>query len=366
MRTSDGSATDQITICFAYVAGNTQIAGTYLGGTDSGDGTLLLGCSSTSTAVGLTYSFKLYNVDTGTWTTISDRKGQWASYAPPTGTYWAHYELYTVDGRLADTRTYAFNFVRPRRALCIGTPASLSWAGNNLDSIGNMFANTSFLGSGRINTSIYRNQGISNITSLFQNTFSSTRDGDISYVYITCHSGSNDKIYIANNDAYITTKQLRQLCDTYIKGKVVVMLDTCFSGQVIATAGDETSAGDQEFVDNFINEFATVDYASSNNLASDRFYVLCSSLSWQPSIGWTYGNGFATKYWEYGAGWNPETNTICSLKADINFDSKVTMSEMYNYSYSKILAEAKSLNPPLVQNIKFYPSNSNFVIFGRY
>lgn len=364
MRTSDGNSTDEHTICFAYVAGNTQISGTYLGGTEDGDGTLLFGCSSTSTANNLSYSFKLYNVTDETWTSISEHGGQWVTYAPQNGTYWIHYELYTSDGRLADTRTYAFAAQRPvRRALAIGTPSSLIWAGNNLDSIGNMYANTSFLGESSITPYVYRDQDIDQITNLFEETFKDTTDNDVSYIYITCHSDNNDRIYLANNDQYITTETLKQLCDSWIKGSIVIMLDTCYSGQAISASGNENV---ETFAENLIDIFDSSAVPASGELASNRYYVLCSSASWEESWGWTAGNGFATKYWEYGAGWNPTTNAINTLEADANADNRVTLNEMYSYSSVKVYEEAQSMSTPMPQTVKVYPENSNFIIFGRY
>lgn len=363
-RTSDGAIERSSTIAFHYVAGNTQISSTYLGGDESGDGTLLLGCASMSEANGVTYSFKLYDVTNCKWISILERGGKWATYAPQNGVYWAHYELYTADGRIADTRTYAFEAKRPiRRALAIGTPNSLIWAGNNLNSIGNMYTNTSFLGEKGIIPYVYRNQNINQITNLFQKTFESTTDNDVSYVYITCHSSSDNKIYLANDGQYITTAQLRELCDSWIKGSVVIMLDTCYSGQAISASDREL---DEEFVDNFIKEFDDSAVPASGELAENRYYVLCSSASWEQSWGWRNGNGFATKYWEYGAGWNPTTNTKTTMQADSNGDSRITLNEMYLYSSVKVTEEAKSMFYPMSQTVKVYPQNSNFVIFGRY
>lgn len=105
MRTPDGKSTDQATICFAYTGGNTQIAGTYAGYRSADE--ILLGCASNTKWVGERYSFKIYDLDAKTWTTISDKQyGQWQVWKPKRGNYWVHYELYTADGRLSDTRTY--------------------------------------------------------------------------------------------------------------------------------------------------------------------------------------------------------------------------------------------------------------------
>ena len=108
MRTVDGGATvSELTQCFAYTAGNTQISGTYAGYRSSDE--ILLGCSSATAGQGETYSFKIYNIDTGEWIYLTDKNpAQWVSWTPKNGNYWTHFELYTKDGRLADTKTYCF------------------------------------------------------------------------------------------------------------------------------------------------------------------------------------------------------------------------------------------------------------------
>ena len=58
-RTSDGAIERSSTIAFHYVAGNTQISGTYAGGYDVQNRNVLLGCNSTSSEAEVTYSFKI-------------------------------------------------------------------------------------------------------------------------------------------------------------------------------------------------------------------------------------------------------------------------------------------------------------------
>lgn len=107
LRTPDGSCEDQATVCFAYTAGNTQISGTYAGYQSSDE--ILLGCDSYSKQSGETYSFKIYDLDNKSWIYLTDKNAaQWITWQPQKGNYWVHYELYTADGRLSDTRTYCF------------------------------------------------------------------------------------------------------------------------------------------------------------------------------------------------------------------------------------------------------------------
>lgn len=89
------------TIAFRYAPGTTRVAATYAGWQN---GHVLLGESSNNASAH--YEMKIYDVKRSKW--VQGFKGQWAIWKPKKGIYWTHYEVYTSDGRLADTRTYAF------------------------------------------------------------------------------------------------------------------------------------------------------------------------------------------------------------------------------------------------------------------
>ena len=90
-----------ITIAFRYQPGSTRITGTYSGWQG---GHVLLGESSNNPHA--RYEMKIYDVTHRNW--VAGFKGQWAYWYPSSGVYWTHYEVYTSDNRLADTKTYAF------------------------------------------------------------------------------------------------------------------------------------------------------------------------------------------------------------------------------------------------------------------
>ena len=89
------------TIAFRYQPGSTRITGTYSGWQG---GHVLLGESSNNPHA--RYEMKIYDVTHRKW--VAGFKGQWAYWYPSSGVYWTHYEVYTSDNRLADTKTYAF------------------------------------------------------------------------------------------------------------------------------------------------------------------------------------------------------------------------------------------------------------------
>ena len=89
------------TIAFRYAPGTTRVAATYAGWQNNH---VLLGESSNNAAAH--YEIKIYDVERSKW--VQGFKGPWAIWKPKKGIYWTHYEVYTSDGRLADTKTYAF------------------------------------------------------------------------------------------------------------------------------------------------------------------------------------------------------------------------------------------------------------------
>lgn len=86
------------TIAFAYVPGSKRINATYAGW-QSKD--VLLGVSSDN-AQGR-YKIKIYDVNKQQW--VAGFNGQWAVWEKPSkGIYWTHFELYTSNGKLVETK----------------------------------------------------------------------------------------------------------------------------------------------------------------------------------------------------------------------------------------------------------------------
>lgn len=369
MKTSDGSVTQTKTIAFRYYAGNTQIGGTYLGPHEFGDGTVLLGLSSTAPTSPL-YSFKLYNVNTGKWVYDSGKtNAQWASKYVPTGTYWAHYELYTKDGRLADTRTFALgNKVPIRRALVLGETSTNAVPIADVNGMTNLMSWTSFNGVQMQSIFAYPNQTKANITEVIRQHFKNTQESDISYIYITAHGGKGGYLEIGSDGQGYWPWELRSILDAYIKGTVVLMVDSCNAGgvigegsRVIMSEGEQTYTA-EEFTEDFSSAFVGV---KAGELAVPKYKVLCSSRDNENSGGSSSEHipSVATRFWLLGSGWDYANQRTGVLYADINNDAKVTLSELYYYSYAKMPNIGNGLKS---QYITSYPLNDQFVLFGRY
>ena len=355
MRTSDGQVVTK-TMSFHYTAGNLKITGTYAGFTEAYDTTVLLGMTGSLTS-GVKYSFKIYNVDTGVWTSISDKKvNNWVTWGAKTGTYWTHFELYTDDGRLADTKTYAFGSTEPvRRALIMGETSTNQVPIGDVDNMNLLNINSTYYGKPFYSSVKFANKTKAQIISKIQTTFADTVDSDVSYLYFTCHGGDGGKLYLEPNQLTFTPLELRNIIDTYIKGKVVIVIDSCHSGGSI----NKDSTDDlEEFASSFIQVFE--DESKSGELQSDRFAVLCSSRNDEPSYGGSTVS-VATKYWLEGAGWSVTSGSICSLFADSNGDNKVSLDELYQYSYDKVVKYMDNQ-----QHTVCSPEGSEIVLFGRY
>lgn len=81
--------------------GNTVVSSTYAGWRG---GNVLLG-AITNNPNGYTI-IKIYDYNAKQW--ISQFRGPWALWNPKPGIYWTHFEAYSSDGTLKDTKTYAF------------------------------------------------------------------------------------------------------------------------------------------------------------------------------------------------------------------------------------------------------------------
>lgn len=64
-----------------------------------------------------------------------------------------------------------------------------------------------------------------------------------------------------------------------------------------------------------------------------------------------------------GTGWNPLQNIKISPVADVNKNGRVTLDELYQYSYSQVLEAISRSNKQ--QHVSVYPDNSQFVLFKK-
>ena len=246
-----------------------------------------------------------------------------------------------------------------RRALCIADSTETN--GNTAEArarhwrdtkaMAKTFENFTFDGQSMDTIGCYSDLTLAQITDKIRTTFAGTTENDVSYVYLNCHGGPTGTIAIGT-DGSLDGQKLRNLLDQYVKGEVVVILYCCYAGNVI---GEDIE--DVDIASQFLASFTDVS-AESGELASKRFHVLCSSSMKEVTYSYTYG--VATKYETEGLGWDEINEKIIDLKADANEDKKVTMEELYNYTYPLVLSHFSN------QHMVVYPANDNFIVGGRY
>lgn len=276
-----------------------------------------------------------------------------------------------------DNKSYVKNIAKPgeniklyakwkeegeRRALILGETSTFAVPMLDVTSMESLMSSCMFYGEKMSKVVSYPNHTKKEITSKIKKLFSENSSNDISYIYITCHGDDEGNIYIGSDGEAYSTAELKKVCNQYIKGKVVLLIDCCYSGSAITKQINFTKQINLEgdnFSEKFIKDFFNDDSNDkSGELATSKYKVICSSSKRETSSGGIAS--LATKYWELGSGWNEVNNKKCTMYADQNNDNMVTLDELYKYSYKRVLKE----NPK--QHIQVYPKNSAFVIFGKY
>ena len=234
----------------------------------------------------MTYAIKEYDVASQAWSLVSySPQAQWAA---TTGTHWIRFEVYTKDGRLGDEKTFSFSFYEPvRRALLVANDGGdrVQRFNNNLDAAFQMMANSSFHGKTFTRVDQLKNESKQTMINQIKTTFADTQEGDISYLFITCH-GTVDTGHLVltyqGKTQYVSPAELKAILDKNIKGTVVLMITGCYSGNMIQRASaDQTEETFEKELEAFIKVFQMVE--DSGELAAPKYKVLCAAQKNEPS-----------------------------------------------------------------------------------
>lgn len=215
-------------------------------------------------------------------------------------------------------------------------------------------------------------------SSAMQSAFSNAKGLDICYLYCASHGGVSGLALFAGTPSTLTPQYLRTQIDKY-NGTFVVFVSGChsgtfvskdFDGNIVTTVdvsatvaqsqanNESTDTGTSEFfdADNFIADLVKEEYApeSSDLRNGQRIKVLCSSRKDELSYS---TDKFATYYWCLGSGYDYRNQSYVPMKADQNTDGRVSLHELYKYSYNEVQ------NSLPAQHIVCYPSADDFVIF---
>lgn len=249
-----------------------------------------------------------------------------------------------------------------RRALVLGETSTSAVPIEDVNAMEKVFSNQNFSEVVR-----FPDKTKAEIIAKMQELFESSSESDVNYLYLTCHGGEDGKIAIGSDKTSFSGWELASILKQY-KGKFVVMLDCCYSGKIINVGKPDkkvASKSEERFDEQaFLAGFSTGDLASKNGeMLNSKFLVLCASWKGEESYSLVGIGSLATRYWAMGTGWDSLQNRMISPMADTNTNGKITLEELYQYSYPLVLEAASSSNKE--QHVSVYPENSQFVLFQK-
>ena len=249
-----------------------------------------------------------------------------------------------------------------RRALVLGETSTIEVPIEDVNAMEKVFSNQNFSEVVR-----FPDKTKAEIIAKMEELFKSSSESDVNYLYLTCHGGEDGTIAIGSDKTSFSGWELASILKQY-KGKFVVMLDCCYSGKIIDVGKSDEKAvsnSEERFDEQaFLAGFSTGDPASKNGeMLDSKFLVLCASCMGEESYSAVGVGSLATRYWAMGTGWDPLQNRMISPMADTNTNGKITLEELYQYSYPLVLEAASSSNKE--QHVSVYPENSQFVLFQK-
>ena len=249
-----------------------------------------------------------------------------------------------------------------RRALVLGETSTSAVPIEDVNAMEKVFSNQNFNEVVR-----FPDKTKAEIIAKMEELFKSSSESDVNYLYLTCHGGEDGTIAIGSDKTSFSGWELASILKQY-KGKFVVMLDCCYSGTIIDVGKPDkkvASKSEERFDEQaFLAGFSTGNLASKNGeMLDSKFLVLCASWKGEKSYSLVGIGSLATRYWAMGTGWDSLQNRMISPMADTNTNGKITLEELYQYSYPLVLEAASSSNKE--QHVSVYPENSQFVLFQK-
>ncbi len=249
-----------------------------------------------------------------------------------------------------------------RRALVLGETSTSAVPIEDVNAMEKVFSNQNFSEVVR-----FPDKTKAEIIAKMEELFKSSSESDVNYLYLTCHGGEDGTIAIGSDKTSFSGWELASILKQY-KGKFVVMLDCCYSGTIIDVGKPNkkvASKSEERFDEQaFLAGFSTGNLASKNGeMLDSKFLVLCASCKDEESYSAVGVGSLATRYWAMGTGWDPLQNRMISPMADTNTNGKITLEELYQYSYPLVLEDASQIHEE--QHVSVYPKNSQFVLFQK-
>jgi hypothetical protein len=256
-------------------------------------------------------------------------------------------------------------------------------------------------------TSVVKKKNLSynGVKNAIKSTFKSTKDTDVSLFFIASHGNSNGdgelqmaftgninsysdvEDYLYSSTSFLPLDTLASWLNSYVKGKVIVILESCGAGSAIFYSTDRENGvpklipadGQPEliqkvssngkdntasFVSAAVQAFASrdsgvVESNSTGDMRTPKFYVLAASRHMEMS--WGTENGpynYFTKWLIDGVG------SSSYSPADSNGNKRITLTELF--SYIKQVGDNKPFNTDdgtFYQHVQRYPASSQYELF---
>ena len=207
------------------------------------------------------------------------------------------------------------------------------------------------------------------LKSLISSTFKSATENDISLFFIATHGDSEgDGDLVLTDGSYyywLDFATLANWLNTYVKGKVIVILESCGSGSAVyANGADETEQADtfdaEAFNQKAINAFRAYE-TRAGELRDSKFYVLTAAAHHQDSWGYEgyYSGNYFTDWLVEGVGSDDR------MPADTNNDCIVTLNELYKHIAQHNTDPITYQGVDYYQEVQVYPENRSFPMFRR-
>lgn len=142
-----------------------------------------------------------------------------------------------------------------------------------------------------------------------------------------------------------------------LKGKVIIVLDSCYSGSLIGKSALETP--------DLFNRSAIAAFSGPQAKAidsGDKYHVITASRKTEESYAWPQYS-IATYYLTKSMGYNMIGQVKAELQGDLNGDQKLSVSEAYQFAAPQVSAELAPAG--YAQNMQMYPTVSGVTLVSR-
>ena len=203
--------------------------------------------------------------------------------------------------------------------------------------------------------------------------FADAQEGDISLFYITCHGyyAHGMSFFELYDGSVICARDLERALRC-VPGTVVVVADCCGSGGLIGRASSV-----EDFNRGVVSVFSG--RVGESAFAGSKYKVIASASLDQDSYRISFDENITegdmatvlSRALCDGAGFAIGGTHKSALRADMDYDRRITLNEMALYLsrrvtwYLNVAGELAGATTPYVQNVQVYPEGDPFVLFGR-